>query len=133
MVLEIQTPALVFPAVSFLLLAYTSRYLAIADLSRRLLREYEASRAPHLAEQIAVLRRRIGLIRLMQSFGMLGLLAGVVCMFTLYIDHPTLSKTVFGLMLILVMASISVSLMEVQLSTGALNIQLAAVPPAEEN
>jgi Protein of unknown function (DUF2721) len=130
--LDIDTPALVFPAVSFLLLAYTNRYLAIADLARRLLREYEETRAHHLVAQISVLRRRIGLIRLMQTFVMMALLLGVVCMFTLYADLPALSKTVFGFMLVAVVASILVGLVEVQLSTNALDVQLSSVGRDEQ-
>jgi len=40
MELSINTPALLFPAISLLLLAYTNRFLAIANLVRRLYEDY---------------------------------------------------------------------------------------------
>ena len=41
MSLSINTPALLFPAISLLLLAYTNRFLAIANVVRRLHDDYK--------------------------------------------------------------------------------------------
>ena len=40
MEITFNTPALLFPAISLLLLAYTNRYLALANLIRKLHDEY---------------------------------------------------------------------------------------------
>ena len=63
--IELNTPALLFPAISFLLLPYTNRYLALANLTRGLLSDYIANPDDRLLSQIKILRRRIGMIRKM--------------------------------------------------------------------
>ena len=46
MELSITTPALLFPAISLLLLAYTNRFLALAALMRDLYNRYAAQPSP---------------------------------------------------------------------------------------
>src|SRR5258708_28104846 len=72
--INITTPAVLFPAVSLLLLAYTNRFLALASVIRKLHADYKASPSPHFLSQIQNLRRRIRLVRNMQFFGVLSLL-----------------------------------------------------------
>ena len=68
MELTLTTPAILFPAVSLLLIAYTNRYLAITRLMRELKTSYEAKRNPIHLKQILVLKRREKFIRNMQIF-----------------------------------------------------------------
>ena len=68
MELTLATPALLFPAISLLLLAYTNRFLAVAQVIRALHAQVRAGQAEFLAE-IESLRRRVALIRAMQGVG----------------------------------------------------------------
>jgi hypothetical protein len=69
MELTLTTPALLFPAISLLLLAYTNRFLTLAALMRELYARYKATPDPRIKGQLANLRYRIGIIRNMQAFG----------------------------------------------------------------
>ena len=69
MELSLTTPALLFPAVSLLLLAYTNRFLALGTLIRELHRRYQENGDKLLERQILQLRRRVVLIRRMQAAG----------------------------------------------------------------
>ena len=71
MELTLSTPALLFPAISLLLLAYTNRFLTLANLMRDLYARYRADPDPRIKGQLLNLRYRIGIIRNMQFFGCL--------------------------------------------------------------
>ncbi len=124
MELTIQTPALLFPAVSLLLIAYTNKFLAIANLIRKLIEDHEKKQQPHLLSQIHSLRRRLWLIRWMQVFGVASILLCVVTMFFVYEGWQVWAKVLFALSLLLMMTSLVISLMEIFLSAGALRLLL---------
>jgi hypothetical protein len=63
MELSLSTPALLFPAISLLLLAYTSRFLTLANLMRELYARYKANPDPKVKGQLTNLSYRIGIIR----------------------------------------------------------------------
>ena len=85
MEITFNTPALLFPAISLLLLAYTNRYLALANLIRKLHDEYmRGEKKNHLLQQIKILRVRINLVRLMQGLGVFSFLCCVVTMYGVY-------------------------------------------------
>src|SRR5471032_768597 len=84
MEINITTPAVLFPAVSLLLLAYTNRFLALASVIRRLHADYKVAPSPQYLRQIESLRWRIRLVRNMQFCGVLSLLLCTVCMFLLF-------------------------------------------------
>ena len=50
--LTLTTPALLFPAISLLLLAYTNRFLTLATLIRNLRDRYASTHEAHLRVQI---------------------------------------------------------------------------------
>jgi len=124
MELTIQTPALLFPAVSLLLIAYTNKFLAIANLIRKLYSDYEEKKHVALLSQIHSLRRRLWLIRWMQVFGVGSILLCVVTMFFVYEGWQVWAKILFALSLLMMMASLVISLMEIFLSAGALRVLL---------
>ena len=74
MEINITTPALLFPAISLLLLAFTNRFLALANLVRQLHQNYKSDPDEFLLGQIANIRFRINLIRDMQAYGVSSLL-----------------------------------------------------------
>lgn len=118
------TPALLFPAISLLLLAYTNRFLALASVVRGLHARYKESGERTLLGQIQNLRKRLSLIRSMQGAGVMSLLLCVACMFALYADFEGLAHVLFGLSLLVMMLSLGISVREIQISTVALSIQL---------
>ncbi|HOY04692.1 MAG TPA: DUF2721 domain-containing protein [Saprospiraceae bacterium] len=120
--LTIQTPALLFPALSLLLLAYTNKFLAIANLIRKLVSDFDVKKQHMLLKQIHSLRRRLWLIRWMQVFGVASILFCVITMFLVYEDLQIWAKILFGLSLLLMMTSLIITLMEIFLSAGALRV-----------
>jgi hypothetical protein len=124
--LEINTPALLFPAVSFLLLAYGNRYVAIAARIRQL--AVDQNVAGHgRASQIVLLRKRVGLIRGMQTFAVASMLCCLISMLLLYLQNTAPGKIVFGIGLVLLIVSLIITLFEIQLSTRALDQELGDV------
>jgi hypothetical protein len=125
MEITLTTPALLFPAVSLLLLAYTNRFLALAALIRSLHAKYRVDRDGLIAAQIATLRYRVALVRNMQAMGVSSLLLCVLCMFVLFQGWTQIGKYIFGFSLILLMASLVLSIREILVSVYALNLELS--------
>lgn len=122
--LTLSSPALLFPAISLLLLAYTNRFLALASLIRDLEPKYRGSHDRSLGAQIDNLRRRVLLIRNMQIAGVASLFFCVLCMLVLFIGAPLAGKALFTASLLLMLTSLALSLRELQISVGALSLQL---------
>ncbi len=118
------TPTFLFSAVSLILLAYTNRFLSYAQLVRNLKDQYLQNRSEVTAAQIENLRKRLYLTRAMQILGISSLLFCVVSMFLIYIHLRMLSIVVFGVALLLLIASLAVSVREIQISVKALEIHL---------
>ena len=113
-----------FPAISLLLLAYTNKFLAIANLLRNLHDRYEKENKPILREQIVHLRKRLNLMRLMQTFGSASFLLCFVCMFLLFWEKLGAATWTFAFALVLVVVSLALSLGEIWISAGALRVLL---------
>jgi hypothetical protein len=122
--INITTPAVLFPAVSLLLLAYTNRFLALASVIRKLHADYKASPSSHFLGQIENLRWRIRLVRNMQFCGVLSLLLCTVSMFFLFFDLITPAEIVFSCSLFVMILSLIFSLIEIQTSVRALDLHL---------
>jgi len=122
--INLTTPALLFPAISLLLLAFTNRFLALANLIRTLHERYKEEQDEIFIGQIANLRYRINLIRDMQAFGVLSLLFCVVSMFTLFAGWVDTGKWIFAVSLVLMAVSLALSIREIQVSVGALDLLL---------
>jgi hypothetical protein len=133
MELNLTTPALLFPAISLLLLAYTNRFLTLATLIRNLHGRFKESPDQRILGQIKNLRLRVKLIRNMQVLGVLSLLLCVVCMFVIFAGNLESAKFIFGLSLILLIVSLAISAWEIQISVKALNIQLSDIEEAPVN
>ncbi len=119
------TPALLFPAISLLLLAYTNRFLALASLIRNLHGRWQQHGEELVMKQITALRYRLDLIKYMQAAGVSSLFLCVLCMFVLFAGATGVGKIIFAISLILLMASLALSVREIQLSVNALNLQLS--------
>ncbi len=123
------TPALLFSAISLLLLAYTNRFLALASLVRGMKTQYLQTKDGNLLGQMANLRKRIYLIRNMQACGIISFFFCVLCMFLMYYELPQLAQYVFGLSLLLLMVSLYISFREIQMSVNALKMELNILKP----
>ncbi|MFT3933205.1 MAG: DUF2721 domain-containing protein [Chitinophagaceae bacterium] len=128
MEISINTPALLFPAISLLMLAYTNRFLALASLIRNLHANYTNHvNKEGVVQQIKNLRVRLRLIRLMQMFGILSLFLCVLSMFFVFEQLPGWANMLFALSLLAMLISLFLSLAEIQISTRALEIELADI------
>ena len=122
--MDLSTPALLFPAISLLLLAYTNRFMGLAGVIRGLHRQISETNNELIARQIISLRLRIRLIIWMQILGVLSITSCVIAMFLLFMDLLPLGQASFILSLVLMMLSLAVSLYELKISGHALNIEL---------
>lgn len=123
--MTITTPALLFPAISLILLAYTNRFLVLAQLIRQLHAKERETLEDLVLRQIDNLRQRIVLIKAMQLFGVLSFIACSLSMFSLFLGNLTLGEWVFGASLVLLIASLILSMYEIQISCIAINIELS--------
>jgi len=133
MEITFNTPALLFPAISLLLLAYTNRFLAIANLIRKLHDEYiSGKKIRTMVQQIHNLRRRINIIRSMQALGVFSFLCCIASMFGIYKGWLKVGEYSFALSLLCLLASLLLSLYEISLSTKALELELSDVEELEK-
>lgn len=124
MQLTLTTPGLLFSAISLLLLAYTNRFLSLANLIRTLHGHYSDTGDKSTKAQIDNLHKRVGLIKNMQLLGIGSLFLSVFCMVSLFAGFIVTGKILFGASLILLLISLGFSMIEIQISVKALNIQL---------
>ena len=128
MQISINTPALLFPAITLLMLAYTNRFLALATLIRNLHAKYKQGQEQRdkdlIKQQIKNLRRRLSLIKQMQASGISSFFCCVLCMLFFYLEHEVWAYAIFGLSLGLLLLSLVFSLNEITISTKALEIEL---------
>lgn len=125
MEITLTTPALLFPAVSLLLVAYTNRFLALGSRIRSLHAQYKSTPDNILRGQIVILRKRVVLIRNMQFLGVGSLFLCVLCMFLLFGGKLILGKIIFGTSLFFMLGSLGISLKEILISMEALNLELS--------
>lgn len=128
MQISINTPALLFPAITLLMLAYTNRFLALATLIRNLHAKYKQNAEQQdkdlIKQQIKNLKRRLILIQRMQASGISSFFCCVLCMLLFYLELEVWAYITFGLSLGLLMLSLVFSLNEIRISTRALEIEL---------
>lgn len=128
MEISFNTPALLFPAISLLLLAYTNRFLAIANLVRKLHDDYANDKNREIAlKQIKHFRIRLRYIRYMQGAGVFSFLLCVICMYSIYEGWMSVAKYVFASSLLSLLFSLICSFIEIYLSLEALEVVLKDV------
>ena len=128
------TPALLFPAISLLLLAYTNRFLVIGNLIRTLYKQYHETPNHDMKAQIDNLRHRAGLIRRMQLTGVASFIFATLTMMALLAHQQTAAMVFIAISLVLLLVSLIVCLLEIYISANALEVHLQHLtnpPPAE--
>jgi hypothetical protein len=126
MPISINTPALLFPAITLLMLAYTNRFLALATLIRNLHAKYKQITEDRdiIKAQIKNLRNRLMLIKQMQASSIISFFFCVLSMLFFYFQYEGWAVTIFGLSLGFLLLSLILSLSEIYISTKALEIEL---------
>jgi sterol desaturase/sphingolipid hydroxylase (fatty acid hydroxylase superfamily) len=133
MELSINTPALLFPAISLVMLAYTNRFLSLSNRVRNLHDKYAAhEQKVIILGQIKNLKYRLKLIKRMQTLGVLSFLFCIGCMFLVYLQIFSLAHMVFACSLLLFAASLLLSLLEIRLSTRAIELELSDMEGLED-
>ena len=121
------TPALLFSAISLIMLAYTNRFLAYAAVIRSLHDKYLKEKDDSILRQIRNLKLRLYLTKWMQIFGITSLLFCVLTMFLIYINLQLIAAWMFGLGLILLIISLGFLIKEIQISTKALQHHISDI------
>ena len=129
--LSLSTPALLFPAISLLFLAYTNRFLHLAALIRKLHNDYLAGNDPCAREQINNLHNRLSLIRWMQLWGVTALIGCTVAMVCLFFSWNAAGAVIFILSVMAMTVSLTLALREISISGGALKILLKQLGEAD--
>lgn len=127
MEMSASTPSILFPAISLLLLAFTNRFLALANLIRNLHDRYKADPDPLVLAQLGNLRNRLLLIRDMQACGVTSLIICVFCIGFLLLGLQTIGLISFVLSLLLMSLALALSLREILISCRALEVHLADI------
>jgi len=122
--MNLTTPALLFPAISLLLAAYTNRFLSTAQVIRQLHAKYQSAEKDVVTRQIANLRKRILLIRRMQVMAVSGFILCALSMFLVFIEFDLVAQAVFGGALFMLVLSLLLSLYEIWISTDAIEIEM---------
>jgi hypothetical protein len=122
--LDITTPALFFSAISLILLAFTNRFLSLAQLIRSLQEHYLATSSEKVFAQIQNLRKRLYLIRNMQIYGVSSLFLCVVCMLFVFFNFNGIASVTFGVAVILLLISLGLSIRELIISVYAIDLHL---------
>lgn len=125
--LTLTTPALLFSAISLIMLAYTNRFLAYAAVIRNLHDIYLQKKQASLLRQIKNLKLRLNLTRWMQIFGISSLLFCVLTMFLIYVKQQMIAVYLFGFALILLIISLALLIKEIQISAQALQYHIADI------
>ncbi|OBQ55545.1 DUF2721 domain-containing protein [Tamlana sp. s12] len=125
--LDLSTPALLFSAISLIMLAYTNRFLAYAAVVRDLHAKYLKNPDERYIKQIKNIKRRLYLTRAMQIAGISSLLLCVLTMFLIYIEQGMLAVWVFGFALVLLIVSLGLLIMEIQISVKALEHHISDI------
>ena len=124
MTVSLETPSLLFSATSLILLAYTNRFLTIAQIVRGLKKNYDDNHNKNILLEIKNLNLRLTLIRYMQLFGVMCLFLSVFAMLLLYVNQATIGIYLFGASLLSLLISLGISFWEISISVNALRVHL---------
>lgn len=127
MEISFNTPALLFPAITFLMLVYSNRFLALSNLIRNLHERYNKEKGGRqsIILQIKNLRTRLTMIRLMQALAVSSFLLCLICMYLIFSNKQNIAHWLFAISMLLLMTSMVLSILEIQISTKALEHELS--------
>ena len=123
--IEITTPALLFPAITILFLAYSNRFLTIATRIREKHELFNKTQSPIAQKQIVSFRQRLRFIVAMEMFAVLGIISCTVAMGFIFYGLQQAGNFAFATSILFIILSLLASIVELIFSTKALNIELA--------
>jgi len=125
MILDLSTPALLFPAIAILMLGFVNRYVSVAGVIRTFRKDYDKGyKHVNLVAQLHILQERIMLLRVAMAFSAVALMLACLSMLCIYTTNITPAKLAFALSLACMVIALVTSLFETKLSNGSLNIEI---------
>lgn len=122
--LDVTTPALLFPAISLLMLAYTNRFVTLAGLVRDLKAMHDQAPSQNLRLQMDNLAFRLNVIQYMQMMGALSFFFCAFSMFSFFIHKNSMGTWMFGFGLGALLISLILLMIELSVSVRALKLML---------
>lgn len=122
--IAVTTPALLFPAITILFLAYSNRFLTIATRIREKHADFNKTHSPIAEKQIISFRRRLRYIVAMEMFAVLGIISCIVSTALIFFGRQYDGNLAFVVSMIFIILSLLASIIELFFSTRALNIEL---------
>ncbi|MFT3831493.1 MAG: DUF2721 domain-containing protein [Opitutaceae bacterium] len=116
-------PALIFPAISLLFLAYTNRFLGLTTVARKMLAEHLSQPQPHWEVQLINIRRRLHLIRRMQLMGLASFILAALSMGAMVHEYPRVGVGLFASSLAAFIGSLGFCVHEIKLSIDAIEVE----------
>ncbi len=116
-------PALIFPAISLLFIAYTTRFLGLTGVARSLLRDHLADPQPHWEAQLVNIRHRLHLIRRMQLLGLAAILLAALSMGAIVNGFPLVGQGLFVASLACFIGSLGYCVHEISMSIAAIEVE----------
>ncbi len=123
----ITTPAVLFPAISLLILAYMNKFLAITTLIRKLKDKYIQDEDENILPQLRNLRRRMIIIRNMQWLAVFALFLCILSIYFVFENQQVTAKNLFVAGMISLLSSLFLSLREIHLSIVSIGLELKDV------
>jgi len=124
MSLNITDPAILFPGISLLFLAYTNRYLALANIIRQLNKVIDDHFDENREKQIQDLLARVKLIRLMQLFGIMAFISCILSISCMLFGFQTAGEYAFGGSMACMFVSLCTAFIEVSKSGDGLRLEI---------
>ena len=124
-------PAALFPAIPLMMISFGNRYMSMASLIRKIHDEVIAKKLTRkdkatnrYLKQIALLRKRLILNRATSTLAAISFIANLVAMYFVYTNDIVLFASTFVASLIAFGVSLILYIVELQLSTTALDTHL---------
>jgi energy-converting hydrogenase Eha subunit E len=127
--LSVTEPGILFPGISLLFLAFTNRYLALANVIRSLNQHIDEQFDENRELQIQNLFFRIKLIKYMQACGAIAFLFCIASMFCLMLELQTVGVALFVMSLSSLFISLVLCFTEIMHSGTTLRIELERTHP----
>jgi hypothetical protein len=122
--IAVTTPALLFPAITILFLAYSNRFLTIATRIREKHADFNKTHSPIAEKQIVSFRRRLRYIVAMELFAVLGIISCIISTGFIFYGLQFYGNVSFAISMLFIILSLFASVIELIVSTRALNIEL---------
>lgn len=118
------TPALLFSAISLIMLAYTNRFISYTQVVRNLKDRYLETKNENYIAQIETLKKRLFYVRRMQWLGTSSLFLCVLSMFVIYVGLKVIAAYIFAIALVILALSLAYSVWEIQISSRSIDLHL---------